>query len=292
MKKIVSFLLIAILTIAICSTTVLASGVSNNVEQEIDLNAYEQYKIEFDRENRMNRSASSSIEDAIQYVNSLELEENGFSYIKEACLAELEQYKIDGIELEDYTILVPKTRAKSYFGTYSGKEFYYENTSVANMRRETDGVAKSSSNASKWNDWILGVTDLAMNFADYKWSIPYTMIRSITGVSGTSAVYNGSRNQHVEQFTNTITRSIYRKNGSNYSLCYQDQSSSLRVNLYFCPVGTAFSSDYISIGTTYNGTVKANSASKDTILKQANTYANHGSKVVYTVTTKRVQENW
>ena len=72
----------------------------------------------------------------------------------------------------------------------------------------------------------------------------------------------------------------------------QDQSSSLRVNLYFCPVGTAFSSDYIFIGTTYNGTVQANNASKDTILQQANTYANHGSKVVYTVSSKRVQENW
>lgn len=292
MKRIVSFLLIATLTLAICSTTVLASDVSNNAEQEIDLNAYEQYKIEFNQEDGMLCSESSSIDDAIQYVNSLKLEESGFAYIEEACLAELEQYKIDGIELEDYTILVPKTRTKSYFGTYSGKEFYYENTSVANMRRETDGVAKSSSNASKWNNWILGVTDLAMNFASYKWSIPYTMIRNITGVSGTSEVYNGSRNQHVEQFTNTITRSIYRKSGSSYSLCYQDQSSSLRVNLYFCPVGTAFSSDYISIGTTYNGTVKANDASKDTILQQANTYANHGSKVVYTVSTKRVQENW
>ena len=240
----------------------------------------------------MARIENNTVDEAIQYVKSLKLLENGFGHIEEACLSELEQYKSDGIELEDYTVLVPRTKAKSYFGTYLGNEFYYENTSVANLRRETNGVAKSSSNASKWNNWILGVTDLAMNFANIKWSIPYSMVRSITGVSGTSAVYNGSRNQHVEQFTNTKTRSIYKKRGSSYKLCYQDQSSSLRVNLYFCPVGTAFSSDYIFIGTTYNGTVQANNASKDTILQQANTYANHGSKVVYTVSSKRVQENW
>lgn len=292
MRKLVNILLAGVLILTMSSITVLASDTPTSKEQDVGLSAYEQYKIEFNQEPNKTRAESSNIDNAIQYVKSLNLSENGFSYIEDACLAELEQYRIDGIELEDYTVLVPKTRAKSYFGTYSGNEFYYDTTSVANMRRETNGVAKSKSNASKWNNWILGVTDLAMNFASYKWSIPYTMIRNITGVSGTSAVYNGSRNQHVEQFTNTKTRSIYKKQGSSYKLCYQDQSSSLRVNLYFCPVGTAFSSDYISIGTTYNGKVQANNASKNTILQQANTYANRGSKVVYTVSSKRVKENW
>lgn len=292
MRKLVNILLAGVLILTMSSITVLASDTPTSKEQDVVLSAYEQYKIEFNQEPNKTRAESSNIDNAIQYVKSLNLSENGFSYIEDACLAELEQYRIDGIELEDYTVLVPKTRAKSYFGTYSGNEFYYDTTSVANMRRETNGVAKSKSNASKWNNWILGVTDLAMNFASYKWSIPYTMIRNITGVSGTSAVYNGSRNQHVEQFTNTKTRSIYKKQGSSYKLCYQDQSSSLRVNLYFCPVGTAFSSDYISIGTTYNGKVQANNASKNTILQQANTYANRGSKVVYTVSSKRVKENW
>lgn len=292
MRKLVNILLAGVLILTMSSITVLASDTPTSKEQDVGLSAYEQYKIEFNQEPNKTRAESSNIDNAIQYVKSLNLSENGFSYIEDACLAELEQYRIDGIELEDYTVLVPKTRAKSYFGTYSGNEFYYDTTSVANMRRETNGVAKSKSNASKWNNWILGVTDLAMNFASYKWSIPYTMIRNITGVSGTSAVYNGSRNQHVEQFTNTKTCSIYKKQGSSYKLCYQDQSSSLRVNLYFCPVGTAFSSDYISIGTTYNGKVQANNASKNTILQQANTYANRGSKVVYTVSSKRVKENW
>lgn len=96
----------------------------------------------------------------------------------------------------------------------------------------------------------------------------------------------------MEQFTNTKTRSIYRKEGTRYKLCYQDQTSSLRVKLYFCPVGTKFSSDYISIGTTYNGTVKAINLSKNEILKQANSYANRNSKIVYTVSSHRVKENW
>lgn len=291
MKKILSIFLATTLALTMGSSTVFAFDVSKNTQEDITENKYEQYKISFNQNNSKN-SAGSSIDEAIQYVKSLNLSEKGLAHIEEACLMELEQYKSEDVELEDYTVLVPKTKAKTLYGSYGGYDFYYENTSVANLRRETDGVAKSNSNATKWNNWILGVMDLGMSFATKKWSIPYSMIRAVTGVSGTSAVYNGSRNQHVEQFTNTKTRSIYRKQGSTYKLCYQDQSSSLRVNLYFCPVGTAFSSDYISIGTTFNGSVQANEASKNTILQQANTYANRNSVVRYYVTSKRVQENW
>ena len=292
MKRIFSILIVMSLLLSIVSVPSFASEVDVE-EDDFDVSRYNQYTISFSENNRVRSIATTTtVDEAIAYVQSLDLSENGYDYIEESCLAELEQYKLDEVELEDYTVLIPKARAKSFYGTYSDKDFYYEYTSVANKRRETNGIAKNSSNADKWKKWILGTTDLAMSFATAKWSIPYTLIRSVTGVSSASAVYNGSRNQYVEQFTNTKTRSIYRKSGSNYKLCYQDQSSSLRVNLYFCPVGTAFDSDYIKIGTTFEGTVKANSLTKNEILKQANTYANKGSKVIYTVSSHRVKETW
>lgn len=220
------------------------------------------------------------------------MSQNGYGYIEEACLSELEKYIEDEVELESYTILVPKTRVKNFYGTYLGSDFYYENTSVANVRRETNGVKKTDANAAKWKNWIMGVTDIAMNFSNRGWNLAYSVIRTVTGVSSPTSVWNGSRNQYVEQFTETKTRSIYKKVGSNYKLSYQDQNSSLRVNLYFCPVGTAFDSDYIKIGSIFNGTVKANTLSKDEILKQANAYANRNSKIVYSVSSHRVTEKW
>lgn len=160
------------------------------------------------------------------------------------------------------------------------------------MRRETNGTKKNASNESQWNYWILGLMDLGMNFANWEWSVPYTVIRLVTGVSGTDAVHYGSYNQYVEQFTNTVTRTIFKKRGNTYDSCYQDQTSSLRVKLYFCPVGTAFDSDYIEIRNVFEGEVTANTLTKDEILRVANTYSNHGGEVIYRVSYHRVTEDW
>lgn len=64
------------------------------------------------------------------------------------------------------------------------------------------------------------------------------------------------------------------------------------MKLYFCPVGTAFDSDYIEIGTVFNGSVKANNLTKNEILKLANTHSNHGSEIIYRVSYHRVTEDW
>lgn len=169
------------------------------------------------------RSANeNTIDAAIAYVESLELSDIGYSHIEEACLSELNAYKDDGVILESYTVLVPKSKAKYYYGTYLNHDYYYGYTSVSDMRRETNGAESST----------------------------------------------------------------------NMDSCYQDQTSSLRVKLYFCPVGTAFDSDYIEIDTVYNGSVKANNLTKDEILHAANAYSNHNSVIIYKVSDHRVTEKW
>lgn len=72
----------------------------------------------------------------------------------------------------------------------------------------------------------------------------------------------------------------------------RDTQLVLRVKLYFCPVGTAFSSDYIEISDVYNGSVKANDLTKDEILHTANAYSNHGGEIIYRVSYHRVTEDW
>lgn len=260
----------------------------------ISTDDYLMYTIDFESsEQGINQTPDEILNEAIDFVKSLKLSSLGYGHIEEACIAELKSYIEDNVILEKYTVLVPKRNTMYYYGTYSGYDFYYENTSVSNMRRETNGEAKNSSNAAKWNNWILGAMDLGMCFSSWQWGIPYSIIRNVTGVSGTAAVHNGSYNQHVEQFTNTVTRTIFKERSStNYDPSYQDQTSSLRVNLYFCPVGTAFSSDYIYIGNTFTGTVKANNLSKNQIMQQANVYSNHGGEIIYRVSYIHLSENW
>lgn len=298
-KKIGAYILIMTLFV---TAAVPAFAVTERAEESDDfcIDNYTQYTVDFTGNNAKTRAAivsedstSDNIDEAIQYVEGLNLGEMGYSHIEEACLNELESYRDDDIILENYTVLVPKARAKTYYGTYLGNKFYYDYTSVADMRRETNGTKKSSSNSSKWNSWILGTVDLIVSFTGGSYSIPYSAIRSITGIAASNSdIHYNSYNQYVEQFTNTRTRTIYKLSGSTYKTCYQDQSSSLRINQYFCPVGTKFAKDYYSLGTKFNGTVNANSLSKDQILQTANTYASHGSKVVYSVTSKRIVEKW
>ena len=293
MKRVISAILLLAMTF---SLNISVSAATSNSDNDFCIDDYEQYKIEF-TDDQVNILAdtdtkNNSIDEAIEYVKSLNLDSLGYSYIEEACLNELAAYKENEVELDSYTVLVPKARAKKYFGTYSNKDFYYDYTSVANMRRNTKGVEKGPSNEVQWDHWILGAMDLAMCFAKAKWSVPYSLIRTITGVSATSEVYYGSYNQYVEQFTNTKTRTIYRENGSQYKACYQDQTSSLRVKLYFCPVGDAFDSDYIEIDTIFNGMVSANDMTKNEILKSANTYANHNGMAVFQVSYHHVTEDW
>lgn len=75
-------------------------------------------------------------------------------------------------------------------------------------------------------------------------------------------------------------------------MCYQDQSSSLRVSHTFCPVGTKFTKDHIDLGIKFNGKIKGTNKSKNEIMKLANLYANRGAKVVFGVTGTRLKESW
>ncbi|MEY8335137.1 hypothetical protein AALB53_18825 [Lachnospiraceae bacterium 47-T17] len=288
MKKCISIFLSVVMIISM-SISAFANTAENKDVFCID--NYTQYTIDFSETTSKIRSAETgSIDDAISYVKSLELGDTEYSYIEEACLNELYGYKEDDVVLESYTVLVPKTRARQYYGTYAGHDFYYEYTSVANMRRDTIGEKKSAANESRWKQWVLGTMDLAMCWRTRTWSIPYTIVRIATGISDPAVIHYGSYNQHVEQFTNTVTRSIFRKGSSKAG--YQDQTSSLKVSSYICPVGVTSGSDFIYYGDTYNGVIQANDLSKNSILQLANTYSNHGSQVFYSVTSYRVTENW
>lgn len=304
MKKFLSLSLATVFLLATCFPVFAdanESSFSNSHDDfDLDLNDYIQYTIDLSSEKSSNYiSASSegknvpanSIDKAIDYVSSLELDDKGYSHILEVCIDELNFYKDEDVILEKYTVLVPSANSMQYFGTHSGYDFYCQYVSISNMRRETKGAEKKSSNADVWNGWITGVLDLVLTFISDNWVMPYSLIRSAIGLSVTSSdVHYGSYNEYVEQFSNTVTRVIYKQRGSNYIRCYQDQSSYLRVNHYFCPVGTVFPSDYYNIGQTFAGTVNANQLTTSQILNMANVYSNHGGEAIFRVTDHHITE--
>ena len=143
MKKVLSILLVVIMLFSM-SITAFASTASDD---SFCIEDYDQYSIDFSETNPKTRSVTgNTIDDAISYVESLNLNDMGYSYIEEACLNELAGYKEDGVTLESYTVLVPKARAKRFYGTYLNYDYYYDYTSVSDMRRETNGTKKNASN--------------------------------------------------------------------------------------------------------------------------------------------------
>ena len=111
-------------TMGIASLIPLSANNSENFD-ELNLENYFQYTINFDEKTRgVSSETGNNIEAAIEYVESLNLKDLGFSHIEEACLIELESYSENNVILESYTVLVPKTRETEYFGTYLGNDFY------------------------------------------------------------------------------------------------------------------------------------------------------------------------
>lgn len=292
MKRIIALILL----ISMCMGTTVTSFAEGKIEQsnqDFSMDKYIPYKIDFSSSVHTRNIEKNTVESAIEYVKSLDLAGIGYPELEEACLCELEEYKSQGVELEYYTVLVPKARAKTLFGTYSGSEFYEETTSASSVRRETDGKKKTTANSTSWDKWVKAIVDLVFTFYDTNYSIPYSVVQALTGVVDSKKIYNGSYTQYVEQFSDIKTRTIYKKRGTSYSACYQDQTGNWRTNAYFCPVGTAFESDYIKVKeVAAKQIIKSNKASKTEILKSANAYANKNSIVKHIITKHAITESW
>lgn len=301
MKKFVSIILAIVM---LFSVTIPAYATSNSTsfvsaseeEHTYCADNYTQYTIDFTQTRSGEFSYASdanTVDTAMHFVKSLDLKNMGYAHIEEACLNELNSYKENDMVLEKYTVLVPKTREMYFYATYLGYDYYYEYTSESQIRHETEGAEKGASNETLWNNWIGGLMDLMLGFALDTWGVAYSAVTSVTNVFDASHVHYGSFNEYVEQFTHVTTRTIYKQRSANIlDPCYQDQRCFLRIKMYFCPVGTAFDSDYIYIKTLYDGYYVANDASQEQILHAANVHSNHNSMVIHSVGSHRVIEDW
>lgn len=118
MKKFLSLSLATVFLLATCFPVFAdanESSFSNSHDDfDLDLNDYIQYTIDLSSEKSSNYiSASSegknvpanSIDKAIDYVSSLELDDKGYSHILEVCIDELNFYKDEDVILENIPYL-------------------------------------------------------------------------------------------------------------------------------------------------------------------------------------------
>lgn len=189
-----------------------------------------------------------NIDNIIDYVKSLDLDEKGYAYVEETCLAELRNYKRQNIVIGKYTVLIPKSKEKEkiFYGNLAKKDFYCQYISEVSFRRETIISEEDSKNDSK------------------------------------KGIFYDPYENYVEQFHDLVTRIIYKENiDGTYSIGYMDQEGSLRISKYLCTIDAESQTDYMKIGEVYKNQLNSNELDKSEILSLANAYSNRKEIVNY-----------
>lgn len=189
------------------------------------------------------------------------------------------EYQDSGIELESYTVLIPKaTAAEQTFGTYNGRTFYYTITSEASFRKNLQKTLKTSNNDANWNAWISGAVNLVMCAADWWYSIPYTFVMNVLGAEKDYEIKTDTYLQYTYR-VDPQTRAIYSYTNGVKRISYTDQMGVFDADIDFCPVGTGFSKSYYQLAHLSNqNTTTPNYNNSNSILQLANTYYNHGGQ--------------
>lgn len=234
------------ITLVLIFTLVIPAGaaapqISNNLDvlsdEEIADLYYEKHTITFEKVRNdgvtLSDKATASSNDmdydthlenvaaARDFVISLGLKEQGLALVEEACLRELEAYaEMDDIVLESYTVLTPNnvTRATpsglTLLGSKNGRSFYYNLTSQASY-----GAQKvRNKNLTTIQNWVNGGVDIVLSFVSKKYTIPYTIFKTLLGTPSNWTVVSGS---YVENYVrvNPTTRNIYTQVATNQWRC-------------------------------------------------------------------------
>lgn len=192
----------------------------------------------------------ANIDNVIDYVKSLDLDEKGYAYVEETCLAELRSYKRQNIVLGKYTVLISKSKEKEklFYGKLARNDFYCQYVSEVSFRRETIVSEENSKNDSK------------------------------------KGIFYDPYENYVEQFHDLVTRIIYKENiDGTYSIGYMDQAGSLKISKYFCPIDAESQTDYMKIGEVYKNQLNSNELDKSEILSLANAYSNRKETINYRI---------
>ena len=271
-KRILSLLLAAV---SAFSLSLPALAVEPDVADTYDdLDEYDQYTISFKHSVMRVMDADTfqdDIDAAKSYVESLNLEEQNLGYISEACLAQLDELAfVPDCVLNEYTVLVPKTRAATptYYGTESGVDFYSTLTSRADYQ-----VKKMSATGSNLTRWVKSVVDLVMTFLDVpELTIPWSVVNGIA-----SSNYEVYKDDIVEAWAalSPVTRTIYVKEGTSFKAITNSEFGEVNpyLSYHLCNVNNP-------TGTKYLGRRTLPESSKSSQLDVAIYAYNHGGTLL------------
>lgn len=213
-RRLISFLC----AIAMSLTLVLPVSAANSIVEYDEFANYEQITVFSAATEHAPQTFNAVSQDNFQLareaVLNLNLEEQGFSYIESACLAELDELALDSnCILNEYTVLVPKNRAAtpSFYTTYRGVDFYTSVTSKSNVTIERLRFGTYE----KLAKWASAGVSLALAFsgadvASYGWSL----ITADLPISNYTVHTSDWTDCYIN--INPTNRALYVKDGSTY----------------------------------------------------------------------------
>ena len=248
MKKITVFIIILAMVLGSISMSFADSDLCGLNEYDKDLSGYDAYTIVFDnvkpelfganeiQTKYCHVKGKESIDCAVEFVKSINLEDSSNDFIIDACLDELEELKeIETAGLLDYTVLIPNsTRSDTLYGTYNGRTFYYTLSSTFNPTPFT--IVGNNISQTHYNQWASGLISILLGLLGNEFSIPYTLVQLAYG--STSAGLYWSTGDHLEYFIqpkDVRTRAIYTYSGNTKKVVLIDQSGHAYIQFLFVP---------------------------------------------------------
>ena len=187
MKKVISLILCLSLILSFTLPAMADESFISELE-EIGEENYYKYTISFEYDTRAESQSNISeltnvekINQAIEYVESLNLEEQGYGYIEDSCLMQLEELKEENCNLAAYTVCVPQNSADEpeYLGTRSGITFYYGKYAEISEVREDPNQKITETDVLQ--SWVQGIFDFVLCIVDVPVSIAATILALTIG---------------------------------------------------------------------------------------------------------------
>ena len=142
-KRLVSILLTLSMVVGL-GTPSLAMDNDATMQEFDDINAYNEVTVFTETMGRaLSMTLQERVEEAKAGIMALDLENQGLSYIQEACLTELDSIaQMDGAILHEYSVLLPTARAATptYYGTDHGTDFYSSLTSKKTISKKKNEI--------------------------------------------------------------------------------------------------------------------------------------------------------
>lgn len=292
MKKFIAFLICISMVLSV-STTSFATKITSSSDEYTcnttdDYSEYTHYTIDLSAK----RSNSlESITSATSYVKSLDLGKKGYGYIEDACLAELKSYMDSGVKIVSYTVLVPNTTSDNVFGTYNGRTYYWDTTSLAVVEYSKRSSTPSTQQLA---NWMAGSLYAMIAFSTLLYSIPYTLVLSIANLPSNITVSYGSYFQYYF-VTSPVTRTIYTyssPSSTTKKVVYVDQRGLTNPSIDFHPVSSSMPNT-VTVIQQYNKSVKTQFYDDTSyILQRCNVMYSHNSTEYWFLSTALLNDYW